>query len=185
MSKVAITDKNGKVLEEEEFITALKKGLIRKVVRIFIFNSKGELFQQKRSDNVFLFPGKWDSSASGHVDHADEKVLDSAKREVEEELGITNLDLKEEVSFYNDEGIHDNMVLKCFETIFSATYDGKLNLENWEVSEGRWIKKEELDKEIKQFPKNFSEGFVNSWKKYKEKNNVSRKHLNKKKTSHQ
>lgn len=167
MSKVVITDEKGNFLKEEEFITSLEEGLIRRIVRIFIFNSKGELFLQKRSDDVLIHPGKWDASAAGHVDHVTEEIIDAAKKELQEELGLKNIRLKKEFSFYNDEGDYKNMKLRCFETIFTATYDGEFNLDNWEVSEGRWIKAEDLDKEIDTFPERFSSGFINSCKKYK------------------
>ena len=60
MTHVIIVDKNGEFVGEEEFKTDLNKGLIRLIVRIFIFNSKGELFLQKRSEQVAIYPRHWD-----------------------------------------------------------------------------------------------------------------------------
>ncbi len=63
------------------------KGLMHRAVHILLFNSKGELFLQKRSMSKDEQPGKWDSSAAGHVDSG-EAYLDCARREITEELGI-------------------------------------------------------------------------------------------------
>jgi len=62
--------------------------LRHRAVHIFLFNSRGELFLQKRSQQKDEFPGYYDSSAAGHVD-PQESYADAAARELEEELGIT------------------------------------------------------------------------------------------------
>ena len=64
-----------------------QKGLLHRSVHILVFNSKGELYLQKRSLNKDENPGYWDTSAAGHV-NAGEDYMTSAHRELEEELGI-------------------------------------------------------------------------------------------------
>ena len=51
MSKIVIVDENDEVIGSEDKEIAFQKGLIRRIVRIFVFNSKGELFLQRRSSN--------------------------------------------------------------------------------------------------------------------------------------
>ena len=58
------------------------------VVHLHVFNSKGELFLQKRADWKDIQPGKWDTSVGGHIDLG-ENVEMALKREAGEELGIT------------------------------------------------------------------------------------------------
>jgi len=62
--------------------------LMHKVVHVLVFNKEGELLLQKRSMNKDVAPGKWDTSVGGHVDHS-ETSIGAAKREMEEELGVT------------------------------------------------------------------------------------------------
>ncbi|MDG2123988.1 MAG: 16S rRNA (adenine(1518)-N(6)/adenine(1519)-N(6))-dimethyltransferase RsmA [Verrucomicrobiales bacterium] len=64
-----------------------RDGLRHRAVHIFVFNKNGELFLQKRSHLKDAHPGKWDSSASGHLD-AGEDYQPCAQRELNEELGI-------------------------------------------------------------------------------------------------
>jgi len=68
MSKIVVVDENDNVIGSEEKEVALHNGLIRRVVRIFVFNSKGELYLQRRSAGMVTYPNTWDQSAGGHVD---------------------------------------------------------------------------------------------------------------------
>jgi isopentenyl-diphosphate delta-isomerase type 1 len=64
-----------------------QKSMRHRSVHIFIFNSKGKLYLQKRSPHKDQYPEHWDSSAAGHTDPG-ETPLDTARRELMEELGI-------------------------------------------------------------------------------------------------
>ena len=44
------------------------RGLLHRAAHMLVFNSRGEVFLQKRSLRKDRQPGVWDSSASGHVD---------------------------------------------------------------------------------------------------------------------
>ncbi len=61
--------------------------LLHRGVAIFVFNQKGELLLQKRSQLKDLYKGWWTSSASGHLDLG-EDYQEAAKRELKEELGV-------------------------------------------------------------------------------------------------
>ena len=61
--------------------------LLHPVVHLHVFNSKGELYLQKRPDWKDIQPGMWDTSVGGHIDLG-ENVEAALKRESREELGI-------------------------------------------------------------------------------------------------
>lgn len=63
--------------------------LLHPVVHLHIFNSYGDLYLQKRPEWKDIQPGKWDTAVGGHVDLG-ESVDIALKREVQEELGITD-----------------------------------------------------------------------------------------------
>lgn len=62
-------------------------GLWHRSNHVWIINSKGELLIQQRSKQKINHGGFWDVSAAGHIS-AGEIGIDSALREVNEELGI-------------------------------------------------------------------------------------------------
>mmetsp|Transcript_38587 Transcript_38587/g.62521 ORF Transcript_38587/g.62521 Transcript_38587/m.62521 type:complete len:203 (-) Transcript_38587:328-936(-) len=67
-----------------------REGDWHRVVHVWIRNSKNELLLQKRSDEKLSYPGLYDISAAGHIG-AGESSLDTAMRELEEELGVKGL----------------------------------------------------------------------------------------------
>ena len=62
--------------------------LLHPVVHLHVFNSRGELFLQRRPAWKDIQPGKWDTSVGGHIDLG-ESVEMALIREAREELGIT------------------------------------------------------------------------------------------------
>lgn len=57
------------------------------VINAWIYNSKGEILLQKRSDTKRKFPGYWDLSVGGHVSVGEDWEL-GLEREVAEEIGL-------------------------------------------------------------------------------------------------
>jgi isopentenyl-diphosphate delta-isomerase type 1 len=67
--------------------------LMHRVVHVLVFNPEGKLLLQKRSLTKDVAPGKWDTSVGGHVGIGEE-LSSSARREMEEELGISDCDVE-------------------------------------------------------------------------------------------
>ena len=63
--------------------------LLHPVVHLHVFNSQGDLYLQRRPEWKDIQPGKWDTAVGGHIDYG-EKPEEALRREVREELGITD-----------------------------------------------------------------------------------------------
>lgn len=66
---------------------AHKKGWYHATVHIWLFTTSKKILLQKRALTKKVFPGLWDISVAGHIG-AGESVLNAAKREVFEEIGL-------------------------------------------------------------------------------------------------
>jgi len=166
MAKIIVVDEDNKEVGTAEMSDAHKNGLIHRIVRIFLFNSKGELFLQQRSYKMSSSPGLWDQSAGGHVDEG-ETNLEAAVRESEEEIGLKNTELEEAGTYYaeTDQSV-SGQTLKRFNILYTATSDSPLILDPYEVESGRWVKLEELDQLILEKPEDFTTGLVGALKFY-------------------
>ncbi|MGH8434404.1 MAG: NUDIX hydrolase [Pseudomonas sp.] len=110
-----------------------ERGLIGRGTFILLFNSAGELCVHRRTLSKALYPGYWDVAAGGMVLEG-ESYAESAARELEEELGIAGVPLREHEHFFFDQP--DNR-LWC--AVFSAVSDAPLRLQPEEVLEARFM----------------------------------------------
>jgi 16S rRNA (adenine1518-N6/adenine1519-N6)-dimethyltransferase len=82
-----VVDSQDRVIGFESRDRVHVNNLRHRATHVLIFNRCGDLFLQKRSIWKDTNPGKWDSSAAGHVDTG-ESYEESARRELREEIGI-------------------------------------------------------------------------------------------------
>ena len=90
------------------------------VVHLHILNRAGELYLQKRPDWKDIQPGKWDTAVGGHVDLG-ENVEQALKREVEEEIGITDY-TPERIKVY----VYDSVKERELVFVHKTVYDGEV-----------------------------------------------------------
>ncbi len=62
-------------------------GLIHRAVHVFVFDSDGRIYLQKRGHDKDIQPGRWDTSVGGHLAPG-ETYAQGAAREMKEELGL-------------------------------------------------------------------------------------------------
>lgn len=160
MAKIAVVDENDNPVGEFPKEEVWQKGLLHRIVRIMIEDEQGRILLQKRSMDVDTFPGCWDHSAAGHVD-VGEDYEQAAKRELQEELGISNAQLYT-VAIYRTSNVFNGRKLNRFNALYRATIDNKqaLNLQESEVSEVRWFTPDEARKLVVEQPNVVTDGLI-------------------------
>lgn len=116
--------------------------ILHPVVHLHVFNSQGELYLQKRPDWKDIQPGKWDTATGGHVGYG-EKVEDALRREVLEELGMTDY-VPEALGRYVFEGKKERELVYVYQTI----YDGAVTPSVTELDGGRFFTHKEIIENI-------------------------------------
>lgn len=134
------------------------KNLLHRAVHVFVVNRHGELLLQKRSRFKDVHPGVWDSSAAGHLD-AGEDYVDSAVRELEEEMGVSGQPL-EEIGRISPSARTGWEHIR----LYLVRWDGTPKFPRSEVESTLWMKSDELQNWIDDRPMDFATGFIECWR---------------------
>ena len=106
--------------------------LLHPVVHLHVFNSQGQVYLQRRPDWKDIQPGKWDTAVGGHIDYG-ENPTDALRREVREELGITDFTPRS-LGKYVFESKKERELVYVNTTI----YDGVISPSTEELAGGRF-----------------------------------------------
>jgi len=109
----------------------LKKAMLRSV-QIFVYNSEGELYIQKRSKNKTRYPNYFCASAAGHVEPG-ENYREAAIRELKEELGFKKV---KKLKFIVKEKTLVGENNYAMMTLFIITTDEPIILQEKEIETG-------------------------------------------------
>ncbi len=116
--------------------------LLHPVVHLHVFNSRGEVYLQKRPEWKDIQPGKWDTAVGGHIDYS-ETPEEALSREVREELGIEAF-TPELIGMYVFESKRERELIYVHKT----TYDGPIRPSAEELDGGRFWTIEEIRQAI-------------------------------------
>jgi isopentenyldiphosphate isomerase len=116
--------------------------LLHPVVHLHLFNTKGELFLQKRSESKDIQPGKWDTSVGGHVSPG-EIPVEALMREAGEELGLSGFVPEFSVK-YIWESSRERELVYSYRTIFN----GNMLINRDEIDDGRFWSLKEIEEKL-------------------------------------
>ena len=146
---VDIIDENDNVIDTVARSEMRKKNLLHRTVYFMVLNSKGEMLIAKRSETKDIDPGVYETPGAC-VSHGESYEL-AAQRELEEEFGIKNAELKFLFDFsYKDE------TRNSISRVYSCIYDGEIIPQEEEVDEYSFVSPEELKKMVREGKKKFA-----------------------------
>ncbi len=108
------------------------------VIHLHLFNSKGELYLQRRPMWKDIQPGKWDTACGGHVDFG-ETPEEALYREVREELGITDF-----TPAFLGKYVYESQTELELVYVNQCIYDGEVSPSKDELDGGQFWSKKEL-----------------------------------------
>jgi 16S rRNA (adenine1518-N6/adenine1519-N6)-dimethyltransferase len=158
--RFSVVDENDQVVGDAPRGEVHGNNLRHRAVHIFVINRNGELFLQKRSRRKDRHPLLLDSSAAGHVE-AGEEYDETARRELEEELGVKT-ELKRVVKLPCSERTGWEFIW-----LYRAEHDGPFQLAKAEIEYGDFFPIEVVAGWVKARPADFAPGFLDCWEAYK------------------
>src|SRR4051794_24381052 len=125
-----------------------------RAIHVLVFNSRGEVFLQKRSMSKDTYPGVWDSSSSGHLDTGEDYDACSL-RELREEIGlVTKLSPRRlfKIDACRDTG-------QEFVWVYRYESEGPFTLHLEEIERGDWFAPAYVTSWIQDKPHEFARAF--------------------------
>lgn len=161
-----VVDEENRVIAQETRSKVHTQKLKHRAVHILVFNTKGELFLQKRSRYKDANPGRWDSSAAGHVE-AGCGYDETAARELQEELGVT--------APLEHIGSHPAGRETGWEfvQVYRAEHNGPFTWPRAEIESGLFFPIDLIDRWTAARPQDFSHSFLASYGLWRSRGNVS------------
>lgn len=136
-------------------------GLKHRATHVLVFNSRGEVFLQKRSMKKDRQPGVWDSSASGHCDSGEDYDA-CVVRELREEIGLV-LAQPPERWFKLEAGEETDQE---FTWVYRCDHDGPFVLHPEEIEEGGWFTPAKVTQWMRERPQEFASALLLIWRKW-------------------
>lgn len=157
-----VVDRRNQVVGRERRGVIHRRGLLHRAVHMLLQDGAGRFFLQRRSFTKDTFPGRWDSSASGHVDSGED--YDTAmRRELGEELGWTppaGIAWPRPCLCFPAQPLTGNEFVHVY-----AGPAGKAALQPHpdEIIEGRWLAPPRVDAWLSHAPHDFADAFRLLW----------------------
>jgi isopentenyl-diphosphate delta-isomerase len=155
---VILVDEQDKAIGEMEKMQAHRLGLLHRAFSVFILNSKGEILLQQRALSKYHSGGLWTNTCCSHP-FPGEEVKDAAIRRLKEEMGLDHMSLTHSGSFIYKAELDQGLTEHEFDHVFYGYCDTDPVLNRDEVEAFRWISPDELRKELKENPEQFTVWF--------------------------
>ncbi|MEN4607385.1 NUDIX hydrolase YfcD [Pantoea agglomerans] len=132
------------VNEENEVVAQATRAQMRaeclrhRATYIVVHDGMGKILVQRRTEIKDFMPGKLDATAGGVV-QSGEDMLESARREAEEELGIAAVPFAEHGKFY-----FEDQHCRVWGGLFSCVSHGPFAMQESEVDEIIWMTPDEI-----------------------------------------
>ncbi|KEY58046.1 NUDIX hydrolase YfcD [Serratia sp. DD3] len=142
---VDIVNEQNEVIAQSTRQQMRAQRLRHRATYIVVHDGMGKVLVQRRTDIKDFYPGWLDATAGGVV-QSGENILDSARREAVEELGIAGVPFAEHGQFY-----FEAEQCRTWGTLFSCVSHGPFALQEEEVAEVSWLTPEEITARCDEF----------------------------------
>lgn len=157
MEHVILVDEHDRPLGTMEKLEAHRKGELHRAFSVLLFNSRGELLIQKRSQSKYHSGGLWTNTCCSHP-LPEEQISAAAKRKLMQEMGI---DLQPEFifKFQYKVALDNNLIEHEIDHVLSGNYDGEPILNPEEAEDWKFIALDDLRKDVADNPDRYTHWF--------------------------
>lgn len=136
---------------------AHEKALLHRAFSVFIMNDKGETMIQQRAAHKYHSPLLWANTCCSHQ-RVGETNIEAGNRRLKEEMGIET-ELRELFSFIYKAPFDNGLTEHELDHVMIGYYNGEPVLDPEEVAAWKWMRPEDIKKDISAHPQNYSAWF--------------------------
>lgn len=152
--KIILVDQNDVALGPIEKLEAHEKGLLHRAFSVFLFNSKGELLIQQRSEDKYHSAGLWTNTCCSHPNY-EENLLDAINRRLQEEMGMT-AEVEYKFKFTYEAMLENNLTEHEIDHVYFGRSDDIPIINPQEVKNWKYIEMNELQKGLNCYPEKYT-----------------------------
>ncbi len=165
--KVILVNENDEQLGLMEKMEAHQKAVLHRAFSVFVFNKKGELMLQQRALDKYHSPGLWTNTCCSHQRNG-ETNIQAGKRRLREEMGF-ECSLRELFSFVYKAPFDNGLTEHELDHVMVGHYDGDPVINPAEVASFKWMRTEDVKRDIREQPELYTEWFKIIFKEYQER----------------
>jgi len=161
MDEVILVDSDDNFLGTMEKMQAHKEGKLHRAFSIYLTNDQGDFLLQRRAANKYHSAGLWTNTCCSHP-LPEESNMEAAIRRLDQEMGIaTSLNhlyhFTYKVEFDNGLTEHE------LDHVYLGKFNDAPNPDPNEVMEWKYMSADDIIKDVKENPDNYTEWFKLSY----------------------
>ena len=154
---VILVDKNDAPQGLMEKMEAHEKGLLHRAFSVFVFNDQGDFLIHRRAAHKYHSGGLWTNACCSHP-RDNETPEEAAHRRLQEEMGF-DCPLQKAFEFTYRSELDNGLTEHEYDHVFLGTFNGVPELNPEETDAYKYISREELLRDVKENPGNYTEWF--------------------------
>lgn len=154
---VILVDRNDGQIGTMPKIEAHEKALLHRAFSVFIMNERGETLLQQRAADKYHSPLLWTNTCCSHQ-RVGESNIAAGKRRLQEEMGFST-ELEELFSFIYKAPFDNGLTEHELDHVMVGNYGGEPNINTDEVADWKWMRPEEVQRDIQNRPENYTAWF--------------------------
>ena len=155
--EVILVTKTDEPIGTIEKMQAHKDGLLHRAFSIFIFDNKGRILLQQRSEEKYHGANLWSNTCCSHP-YPNEKIEEAALRRLREEMGFST-DLQKQFEFVYRTEVENQLIEHEYDHVFTGIYEGNINVNKKEVADYCYEEMNKVKWAVKEQPQKFTVWF--------------------------
>ena len=144
---ILVDDRDREIGLEEKMKAHRDGGKLHRAISIIVFNSKGEMMLQQRSDTKYHSAGLWANTCCSHPLEG-ESAIDAAHRRLKQEMGF-DCEMGEVFTFIYKTPVGSGLTEWEYDHVVFGLYDGKPKPNQNEVKDWKWVPVERAMADVK------------------------------------